>query len=96
MRGTSRPRQAIIIRVVAFIAWHQVMKYLFSGQPDLRASCEQLLRVQPDKVSPEQLLDNMLQQVRGMSAIAAASIRLLGLKHGQHWSLAVLVGFAMP
>jgi hypothetical protein len=40
------------------------MKYLFSGQPELRQACEHLLRVQPDKVTPEQLLQDMLEQVR--------------------------------
>jgi hypothetical protein len=40
------------------------MKYLFSGQPDLRRSCEQLLRVQPNQVSAEHLLQDMTQQVR--------------------------------
>jgi hypothetical protein len=44
--------------------WLQVMKYLFSGQPELRQACEHLLRVQPDKVTPEQLLQDMLEQVR--------------------------------
>lgn len=41
----------------------QVMKYVFSGQPELRQKCEQLLRVQPGSVTPEQLLEEMLQQV---------------------------------
>lgn len=47
----------------------QVMKYLFSGQPELRKVCEQLLRVQPGQVSPEQLLEQMLQQVRATRQI---------------------------
>jgi hypothetical protein len=46
----------------------QVMKYCFSGQPELRHKCEQLLRVQPGSVIPEQLLEEMLQQVRDSGA----------------------------
>lgn len=46
----------------------QVMKYVFSGQPELRQKCEQLLRVQPGSVTPEQLLDEMLQQVTDSGA----------------------------
>lgn len=44
------------------------MKYLFCGQPELRAACETLLRVQPDLVTPKQLLDDMLNQVGGLLA----------------------------
>lgn len=46
----------------------QVMKYVFSGQPELRQKCEQLLRVQPGSVTPEQLLEEMLQQVTDSGA----------------------------
>jgi hypothetical protein len=56
--------QLCMLLLCVFVCW-QVMKYLFSGQPELRAACNQLLRLQPDKVSPEQLLDSMVQQVRG-------------------------------
>lgn len=42
----------------------QVMKYLFSGQPELRRACEQLLRVQPDQVTADTLLQDMITQVR--------------------------------
>jgi hypothetical protein len=41
----------------------KVMKYVFSGQPELRASCSSLLRVQPGQVTPEQLLDDICEQV---------------------------------
>eukprot|EP00775_Hariotina_reticulata_P008789 gene8789-8967_t len=41
-----------------------VMKYIFSGQPQLRQACHQLLRVQPGQVTADQLLEDILQQVR--------------------------------
>ena len=41
----------------------KVMKYVFSGQPELREACSSLLRVQPGKVTPEQLLEDICQQV---------------------------------
>lgn len=41
----------------------QVMKYIFSTQPQLRSACSQLLRVQPGEVSPDQLLELIIEQV---------------------------------
>jgi len=43
------------------------MKYLFSGQPELRQACGQLLRVQPEHITAEQLLADMVQQVSCMA-----------------------------
>lgn len=43
------------------------MKYLFSGQPELRQACEHLLRVQPERITAEQLLADMVQQVSRMA-----------------------------
>eukprot|EP00878_Enallax_costatus_P044806 GHUV01053560.1.p1 GENE.GHUV01053560.1~~GHUV01053560.1.p1 ORF type:complete len:417 (+),score=114.48 GHUV01053560.1:509-1759(+) len=41
----------------------KVMKYIFSGQPELRAACCHLLRVQPGQVTAEQYLQQITQQV---------------------------------
>jgi hypothetical protein len=40
------------------------MKYVFSGQPELRQTCEGLLRVAPNSTTPERMLGEMLQLVR--------------------------------
>jgi hypothetical protein len=42
-----------------------VIKYLFSGQGALREACEVLLRAQPGEVTPEQLLEDICDQVGG-------------------------------
>ncbi|WIA38597.1 hypothetical protein OEZ86_001907 [Tetradesmus obliquus] len=41
----------------------KVMKYVFSTQGELRAACSELLRLQPGEVSPELLLERIIQQV---------------------------------
>jgi hypothetical protein len=41
------------------------MKYVFSTQGALRASCSELLRLQPGDTSPELLLERIIEQVRG-------------------------------
>ena len=61
VRAHVRPLQSQIGRMGRL---KKVMKYVFSGQPELRAACCHLLRVQPGQVTAEEYLEQITQQVR--------------------------------
>lgn len=46
------------------------MKYIFSGQPQLRQACHDLLRVQPGQVTADQLLEDILEQVHNQLVVS--------------------------